>query len=139
MRIWDEYGDETDASIALRSFAVWILQVANLAAELLIFRFAPRATPWPWPGVALLVPATYGLAFLVFFTSPPRDRLVSAAKCTGQTAVMLLLLAWVSGGDATPTGWFCLTLMAVVTGLRMWRDGRAVRAEERAMRDRLGD
>lgn len=139
MRIWDEYGEETNASIALRALAVWALLTGDMAAELLILRFAPHRAPWPWLGVALLAPATYALAALAFFTAHRPERLISAAKCTGQAAVLLTFLAWASSVSSIQPGWICLTVMSLVIGLRLWRGYRADRVEERAARDRLAD
>jgi hypothetical protein len=139
MRIWDEYGDETDASIALRSFAVWALQTAAMVAELLILKFAPHRAPWPWLGVALLAPVIYVLAVLAFFATPRRDRLMSAAKCTGQAAALLAVLAWIFSDNGRLLGWICLGLMSLIIGLRMWHGYRGERAGERAARDRLTD
>jgi hypothetical protein len=139
MRIWDEYGDETDASIAVRSFAVWALQTGAMVAELLILQAAPHRAPWPWLGVALLAPVIYVLAVLAFFATPRRDRLISAAKCTGQAAALLAVLGWISNDNGRLLGWICLGLMSLIIGLGMWRGYRGGRAEERAARDRLTD
>jgi hypothetical protein len=139
MRIWDEYGEETNASIVLRSAAVWSLQTVAMAAELLIFRFTPHRAPWPWLGLALLAPVVYALAVLAFFTAFRRDRLIAAAKCTGQSAVLAALLAWVSGGDATRQGWGLLAVMSAVIGVQLALGYRADRAEDRAARDRVPD
>jgi len=137
MRIWDEYGEESDASIAFRAFAVWALQTGAMVAGLLTLRFAPHGALWPWLGLSLLALMTYVLAVLAFFTSPRRDRLISAAMCTGQAAVLLALLAWSSSGGTTPLGWFCLTVMSLVIALRLWLGYRADRTEERTTHDRL--
>ena len=139
MRIWDEYGDETDASIVLRSFAVWALQTGAMVAELLILQFASHRAPWPWLGVVLLGPAIYVLAVLAFFASPRRDRLVSAAKCTGQAAAFLAVLGWIFSDNGRLLGWICLGLMSLVIGFRMWQGYRGDRARERAARDRVQD
>ncbi len=129
-RIWDDHGSETDFSIRLRAFAVWALLTSAMTAEYLVRAQETEGSSTHWKALPLIVGATFVLAALAFFTSGPADRLRSAAMCAGQALVLLLLVIWVNQGPSHSTGWLVVVLVSLVIAFRMWRDGKAVRAEE---------
>ncbi len=69
---------------------------------------------------------------MIFFTSGPADRFLSAATAAGQGVIMLLLIIWISNGKDHSMGRLGVVLMSLAFAWRMRRDGRAVRAEEEA-------
>ncbi|MCL8016322.1 hypothetical protein [Streptomyces sp. AS02] len=131
-RVWDESGRETDSSIRWRAFAFWALLTADLVAVALRMNTVYDSGDWPWQAICVVTALTYPCALLVFSTYPPGSRALSALKCTGQAAVVLVLLAWIAHGSDPAWVWIGVVVLSVSVAVGLLRAGRQVRAEEEA-------